>query len=499
MQQTSKREKAMPFNSVCEQKNNNKHAKSSENSNTLKIPLISPESLGSRDFCNDYCIKYAYIAGGMYRGIASKELVIALANAQLMGFLGTGGRTLTDVEQDIIHIQSALTNSQAYGANLVANIDSPEAELALVELYLNYNIRCVEAAAFIRITPALVLYRLQGIYKDQHGAVRTKNKIIAKLSRPEVANQFLSPAPMHLVQQLFALGKITPEQVELSQSIFMCDDICVEADSGGHTDRGQPAVLLPAIQTLRDQKVLEHNFAHTPRVGLGGGIGTPNSAAAAFMMGADFILTGSINQCTVEAGTSDLVKQMLQDINVQDTDYAPAGDMFESGAKVQVLKKGVFFAARANKLFQLYQQYDSLDALPEKVQTQLQEKYFNASFDDIWAQTKQYLLNANRLQDIERAEQDDKYKMARVFRWYFAYSMKLAFTGSEQARVNFQVHTGPALGAFNQWVKGTELEQWQSRHVDQIAEKLMQGTAALLNTRTQQLLALNHAAERTPR
>lgn len=53
-------------------------------------------------------------------------------------------------------------------------------------------------------------------------------------------------------------------------------------------------------------------------------------------------MTGSINQCTVEAGTSDDVKDLLQQLNIQDTDYAPAGDMFEMGAKIQVMKKGVF-------------------------------------------------------------------------------------------------------------------------------------------------------------
>lgn len=78
------------------------------------------------------------------------------------------------------------------------------------------------------------------------------------------------------------------------------------------------------------------------RVGAAGGIGTPEAAAAAFILGADFIVTGSINQCTVEAGTSEIVKDLLQEINVQDTEYAPAGDMFELGAKVQVLKKGLF-------------------------------------------------------------------------------------------------------------------------------------------------------------
>ena len=93
-------------------------------------------------------------------------------------------------------------------------------------------------------------------------------------------------------------------------------------------------------------------------------------------MGADFVLTGSINQCTVEAGNSDAVKDLLQDINVQDTDYAPAGDMFEIGARVQVLKKGVLFPARANKLYRLYTQYDSLNDIPEKTIVQLERKLF---------------------------------------------------------------------------------------------------------------------------
>ena len=44
-------------------------------------------NLGSATFREDYGIKYAYLAGGMYRGIASSELVIALGKAGLMGFL----------------------------------------------------------------------------------------------------------------------------------------------------------------------------------------------------------------------------------------------------------------------------------------------------------------------------------------------------------------------------------------------------------------------------
>ncbi len=36
--------------------------------------------------------------------------------------------------------------------------------------------------------------------------------------------------------------------------------------------------------------------------------------------------------------------------------------------KVQILKKGVFFPARAGKLFMLYNHYNALEEIPEKIQ-----------------------------------------------------------------------------------------------------------------------------------
>ncbi|MBN2443261.1 MAG: hypothetical protein JXJ04_18010, partial [Spirochaetales bacterium] len=187
-----------------------------------------------------------------------------------------------------------------------------------------------------------------------------------------------------------------------------------------------------------------------------------------------------------EAGTSDIVKDLLQQINVQDTEYAPAGDMFELGAKVQVLKKGLFFPARANKLYALYLQYNSLDEIDEKTKTQLQEKYFRKTFDEIWDETQKFFAKVDP-REIERAQKNPKHKMALVFRWYFGYSTRLALDGVADRKVDFQVHCGPALGAFNQWVKDTSLESWRNRHVDEIAEKLMMAAADLLNSKFRML------------
>ena len=76
--------------------------------------------------------------------------------------------------------------------------------------------------------------------------------------------------------------------------------------------------------------------------------------------------------------------------------------------------------------------------------------------------------------------------MALIFRWYFIHTSRLALHGTaEEQKVDYQVHCGPAMGAFNQWVKGSNLESWRNRHVDVIAEQLMNQTAKLLADRFQ--------------
>ena len=440
---------------------------------------FTADSLGSKEFKAEYNLKYAYLTGGMYKGIASKELVVRMGKAGLMGFFGSGGLELHQVEAALQEIRTELGNGQAYGMNLVANPTDLEPEEKLVDLYLQYGITRIEAAAYMQMTPALVRYRAKGLTGDSPHTAASTHKIIAKVSRPEVAEQFLSPAPERIVKKLLDAGKITQPEANLLGKMPMADALCVEADSGGHTDQGMPYALMPAMITLRDEMIKKYGYSQRVYVGAAGGIGTPEAAAAAFILGADFILTGSINQCSVEAGTSDPVKDMLQDINVQDTDYAPAGDMFEMGAKVQVLKKGVFFPARANKLYDLYRFHNSLEEIDEKTRKQLQERYFKRSFEEIYQDVRDFYPP----EEIERAERNPKYKMALIFKWYFGYTTRLALEGNTEQKVDFQVHCGPALGAFNQWVKGTPLENWRNRRVDEMAEKLMKETADVLNRR----------------
>jgi trans-AT polyketide synthase/acyltransferase/oxidoreductase domain-containing protein len=444
--------------------------------------IITPESLGSAEFCKDYGLRYSYLAGAMYKGIGSKQLVVAMGKAGMMGHLGTGGMDLAAVEADIHWIKAELAARQPYGINLLCNLDQPEIEERTVELLLRMEVRNVEAAAFMRITPSLVRWRLSGLRRGANGRVEIPHRVLAKISRPEVATAFLQPAPEPIVRTLLAAGKLTAAEAELGATLPMADALCVEADSGGHTDQGVAFALLPAMLLLRDELTAKHRYDRPVWVGAAGGIGTPHAAAAAFVMGADFIVTGSINQCTVEAGTSDAAKDLLQELNVQDTDYAPAGDMFELGARVQVAKRGLFFPARANKLYELYQRHNSIDEIDAKTRAQIQERYFKRSFEDVWQETRAYYLRSNPAKLVE-LEKNPKQKMALIFKWYFVHTTRLAMQGDSDQKVDYQIHCGPAMGACNQWLRGTQLEGWRNRHVADLGLRLITSTAELLNRR----------------
>jgi len=422
----------------------------------------------------------------MYKGIASTDLVIRMGQAGLMGYFGTGGLKLERIEEAILKIKRALPAGQAFGMNLLCNLIKPEYEDRTVDLYFRHGVRRIEAAAYTQITPSLVRFRLTGAAERPDGSLSVPNQVMGKVSRPEVAAGFLAPAPERIVQKLRDAGKITPQEAALAPRIPMASDLCVESDSAGHTDNGVAYTLMPTMLRMRDEAMSAHRFGEPIYVGSAGGIGTPHAVAASFIMGADFVLTGSINQCTVEGGTSDLAKDLLAAANVQDTEMAPAGDMFEIGAKVQVLSKGLFFPARANKLYELYKRHESLEEIDAKTREQLETRYFKRTFEQIYEETKQHYREIAPEQ-IERAEKNPKFKMSLVFRWYFVHTGRLAQQGVAEGKLDFQIHCGPAMGAFNQWVKGTKYEDWRNRHADQIAELLMCGAARVLEERYREI------------
>ncbi|MBW4084440.1 ACP S-malonyltransferase [Paenibacillus sp. S150] len=421
---------------------------------------------GSTAFLEEYSLKHPYVCGGMHYGVSSSMLVVRAAKAGMMAFLGTSGLTLEQVSQSIDAVQQEVGGG--YGMNITPSYMDSSMNDRLIDLFLQKGISCIEASGFIMMEQALVKYRIKGLKQGTNGTVLSEHKLMAKLSRPEIAAIYLSPAPQRIVDQLLVKGEISEEQAYLSRKIAMADDICIQADSAGMTDRGSSFVIFPSLLLMAEQYQATYGYAKPVRLGIGGGIGSPDAAATAFLLGAQFIVTGSINQCTVEASTSEISKQLLVSVNVQDTEIAPSGEMFELGAKVQVLKKGVFFPARANRLYESYKFYSSLEEMDPVLKNQIQHQYFGQSFEQIYRS-----IVSERPAELEQAERNPKYKMALIFRHYFRSSIQAALMGDPAQKVNYQIPCGSSMGTFNQWVNGTQLEDWRQRHVDAIGLKLM--------------------------
>lgn len=446
-------------------------------SGTLPLVAYAPamhlQQLGDPSFCADHRVRYPYMAGAMANGIASVEMVQAAAHAGTLGSFGAAGLRLAQIEQAIDRTTQSLEDLP-YCFNLIHSPNEPAHEASVVELYLRRGIHLVEASAYLDLTLPAVLYRVHGIHRGADGRAVAPNRIIAKVSRLEVATKWLSPPPPRMLTELVAAGRITEEQAQLAADIPMAQDITAEADSGGHTDNRPAVALWPAMLALRDRLQEQFGYAAPLRVGAGGGIGTPASAAAAFAMGAAYIVTGSVNQACVEAGTSPRVRQMLAQTQQADVTMAPAADMFEMGVKLQVLKRGTMFPMRAAKLFELYRAYGSMAELPAAERASIEKTIFQDTLENIWTKTRGFFMELDPTH-VDRAEKDPKHKMALVFRWYLGLSSRWANSGEPTRQMDYQIWCGPAMGAFNEWAKGSYLENPENRRVADVAINILYG------------------------
>ncbi|MBW2118932.1 MAG: hypothetical protein JRH09_13585 [Deltaproteobacteria bacterium] len=211
-------------------------------------------------------------------------------------------------------------------------------------------------------------------------------------------------------------------------------------------------------------------------------------------------MTGSINQACVESGTSIDVKEMLAQAQQGDVTMAPAADMFEMGVTVQVLKRGTMFAMRASKLYEAYCAFNSIQEIPASVRSMIEKNIFHDSFETIWNETRGYFLNSDPTQ-VERAEADPKHLMALIFRWYLGKTSRWATSGEASRRIDYQIWCGPAMAAFNEWVKDSFLAHLDQRKVVTVALNLLYGAAVIMrinNLRSQGIMFSPHLLRVVP-
>lgn len=449
------------------------------------LPPLYPEWLGDRAFSGTHGSRFNYVVGEMARGIATPRMVAEAVRAGCVGFYGSAGLPVKEIERGLKEIKANLAGDQtAWGANLIHTPQQPGYEAAVVDLFLREGVRRLSASAYMRLSADVVRFTALGLQRDADGRVVRHNHVFAKVSRAEVAEQFMAPAPEAILRDLVAVRAITEVQAELARQVPVAAEITAEADSGGHTDRRAAAPLFASICAARSRVATKTGVnPDMIRIGLAGGIATPHGVAAAFSMGAAYVLTGSINQAAVKSGLSLPARQLLAKAGPADVAMAPAADMFEQGVEVQVLKRGTLFAMRGKKLFQFYRSGASFETLDAKDQIWV-EDVLGEPFDAAWAETRAYISEVNP-KEADRAETDGNKRLALVARRYLFSGAQWAREGDPARTADYQIWCGPAQGAFNEWAAGSFLEDLSNRTVRQIAWNLLEGAARI--TRAAQL------------
>jgi NAD(P)H-dependent flavin oxidoreductase YrpB (nitropropane dioxygenase family) len=418
-----------------------------------QVPALPAESLGDPTFLALHRLRYPYIAGALAAAIGSTDQVIAMARAGMIGFFGAGGLDLPAIERALHVVKEALPGGESFGFNLLSNPVVPEMEMATVELYLRHGVERISASAYMRLSAPLVYFRAKGLSRAPDGSIRVRNHVFAKLSRTEVARAFLEPAPERLLQRLVEERRITAEQAELARTVPVAEDVTVEADSGGHTDNRPALPLLSAISDLRDQLVAERGYTRPVRVGAAGGVGTPTAVAASFLAGAAYVLTGSVNQSCREAGTSDLVKRMLCEADVAAVDMAPASRRAPASSTSSTGRTA------ASRRSPRRSAPSSRSATSARRSRRCGERRGSSSARAI-------------------PRRSPRPSRARSTRWR---SCSAGTSGTRRA--GRWVWCGPAMGAFNEWAKGSFLEGPEERTVVQVAKNLLFGAARLIRAR----------------
>lgn len=456
-----------------------------------ELPPLYPEWLGERSFQETHGTRFAYVGGEMANGITTVRMCVELARVGGLGFFGAAGLSLPRIEEALVELATTLGPERLpWGVNLIHSPDERGHEEATVDLFLWHDVRIASASAFMKLSPAVVRFAASGLTRDEAGRVVRRRRVFAKVSRPEVARHFLAPAPEAMLDALVVRGALSAEEGALAREIAVATDVTVESDSGGHTDNRPLVAVFPVIARLRDDLAAQYGLAEVPRLGAAGGLGTPAAVAAAFGLGAAYVMVGSVHQACVESGVSDDARVMLATAGLADVAMTAAADMFEQGVKVQVLKRGTQMAQRGNQLYALWRKHAAWEDIPAAEREDIEQNVLGETFDAAWAACVRHLEAKGDAAELARCEREPAAKMARVFKrllWQTARWPMAGEGGDPARRLLYQVWCGPAMGAFNDWTNGTFLAEPAARTVGQVALNFLEGAA--LVTRAQQLRA----------
>lgn len=246
-----------------------------------RVPV---ERLGSAGFRRDYGTRLACAALEDAGAAGSADEVTRTARRGVLAFLGVDGLAAGDVERAVQRLRRDLGPRAPYGVALDARRSGrDEAEQERVAgLCLRYGVRFLHVTLAHQAPPEVVRFRFAGACRDAAGLPVAPNRLIARVAAPDLAERLMRPPAEPILAELSARGALTPAEVEVARRLPVSEDVCLDCSSAGPGLE----VLLPEVLRRRDEVVAGHG--HHVRVGAA--CATPEAAAVAFVLGADFVV-----------------------------------------------------------------------------------------------------------------------------------------------------------------------------------------------------------------
>lgn len=430
------------------------------------------QSLGSGAFRARYRLRLAYLAGSS-RGAGSVETALRLAGAGLMGVLGGSGLSPEQVAARLLETRRQLPSGAPLALALLHSPENPELEMALALTATENEVDVLEVSGFLQPRLSLLMFRFAGC--AERGEPRL---VLARVARPDVASELVAPPSSHLLEMGLREGLLSPEDARVAVHWPLVSELCADPEGGGLTGSSSWAVLLPCLKAEATRARQRHGFSGEIFVGACGGMGSPEALAAAFFLGADFVMTTGINSCTPQSPLCPEARDLLAKVGVGDTTYAPAWETFELGGRMEVVRRGTLFAARAHKLQDIYRRGESLEALSESDRKWLEKHLLRTSIAEAWSRVQNELASVLP-QALAAAADSPRLRLSLLCKWYLWSSLRAAH-GSATPSSDFAIPCDSEMGALNEWLKGTPLQPWSERHVDVLAQRLMTAAARRL-------------------
>ena len=391
------------------------------------LPPLYPEWLGDRAFGEAHGVRFPYVAGEMANGIATTAA--GGRRWRRAGCSGSSARPGSTPERVEAGVDEIAARARTGGAHLGREPHplartSPSSRRRSPSCTSRAACGASTASAFMGLTPASCATRATGFDADAGRAHRAHAPRVREgLAARGGAAVPVARAAADARSTCSPRGQLTRDEADAGRGTCRSPRTSPSRPTPAATPTtGRSARCCPIILALRDELAAQHGYARAdPRSARRAGSARRTRVAAAFALGAAYVLTGSVNQARVESGLSRrTASRCSPQAEHRRRDHGAGRRHVRAGVKVQVLQaRHDVRGARARSCTSSTATYAVLEAMPPRTRARSSRSEMlrrRASTRSGRRRERSVAARDPRELDARRARPEAP--MALVFRWY---------------------------------------------------------------------------------